>query len=274
MQKKDPKYILAWYLDEQNCWQSIYFKELTDENKRAIARTKELYNEKEGNIYLGVRSHESTPHFFKKKDIRNLIAKGFDKSEHHKFIINKLIEDYLCKDEFKKIKFGFYERPWEKEKKDKGFDTIIKVEDYIWSKEQGFGLVYGKYIIFDMLGRSDCAIGLLDKKPYIAIEVIDTHFHNYETFKSLVELTKNLPFIVMYYFTGAYPRLNQPIFSERKNSASKIRVYCYLFDGSFWIQKTRIEDEEGILISPENENEYYELISHRLVELNLINTKT
>lgn len=266
----DVKYPYAFYVDENKQWQKVSYIKLSDENERAFLRTRELYNNEKKQIYLGIRNRESKPHFYRKKDVRVLIEKGVDYSQKHKEIINFLLNNYLKKYESNKIKFGFYDKPWGKSKKEKGFDTIINVNDYCWEKEQGFGLIYGKYVVFDILGRSKINISLLDSNPYIAIEVIDTHFHSLETFRALLELSKNLPFIIVYYFINQYPKLNQPMISNSIKSPLKMRIYAYLYDGSFWIQKCRIEEDENVIISPDNINEYYELVKHRLIDNHLL----
>lgn len=269
MQKK-AKYELAWYFDNESMsWQYFNFKELKNESNRAKARSKILFDEKDGKILLGVRNHEITPHFFRKKNIREKIKKWDSISEKHREIIEILLNKYLNSN--LKIKFGYYEKPWDKD--DKGFDEIIKVTDFLWKSEVGFGLTYGKYIIFDILGRSKSDVALLDSVPYIAIEVIDTHFHNFETFDTLLELTKNLPFIVNYYFVSVYPTLNQPLHAERSNGYTTIRIHMYLFDGSFWIRNMRIEDEEEFNLDIKDKKQYYEYVSHRIYDLGLIKNK-
>ena len=68
-------------------------------------------------------------------------------------------------------------------------------------------MIYGKYIIFDILGRYN-ELTFTNKYPFIAIEIVDTHFHSQESFKVLLELSKNLPIIILYYFVSKEPYLN------------------------------------------------------------------
>lgn len=266
-----PKYKTAYYLNnENNTWEPVSYKELTNENTRAKLRDKDLRDKVNGSISLGIRNHPDTPHFFQKRLIRQNIEKGIIESEQHGKIVNYL-HNY-CNNKFLKHHFGYYERPWDK--KDKGFDTIRKINDYSWKQEAGFGLAYGKYIIFDLLGRSQSEIALTDQLPYIAIEVVDTHFHSKEAFTALLKLSKNLPFIILYYYINKFPYLNKQIDPKRSNGYTKIRIHSYISDGSFWIRNERIEEENGVEVSPDNPSEYYNLIKERLTRDGFIRTTT
>ncbi len=255
-----PKYELAFYLSEFNHWEKVSFKELESEEKRAELREMDLREKINGIYQLGIRNHPQTPHFFQKRPIRNNIEKGVVESEEHEKQ-KKMVCAFLNK--YPKQAFGYYERPWNSA--DKGYESLIKVKDYLWDKEVRFGLVYGKYIQFDILGHSKNDLSLTDKLPYIAIKIIDTYFHSKETFKALLELTKNIPVIVLYIFVPKIPILNCVKIPKQSNSFSQNRIKYYLADGSFWIQNNRIEDEDHLDdISPNKPEIYYNLIRERL----------
>lgn len=254
-----PKYETAYFLNEENIWEPTSYLELKDENVRAKLRDKDLREKINGEILLGIRNHPDTPHFFRKRLIRQNIEKGVSESDKHNYIVS-FLENYLDQ-KFSKHHFGYYERPWSE---DKGFGEIIKTKDFKWSREVGFGLAYGKYIVFDILGRSTEKIALLDSSPYVAVEVVDTHFHSKEAFIALLELSKNIPFIILYYYVNKFPLLNQQKDPSRSNGYSKIRIHSYISDGSFWIRDKRIEEDDEVTISPNDPSEYYNLIKERL----------
>lgn len=251
-----PKFNEAYYKDENNNWEVILYRELTNPNNRAIYREKQLFNEINGNKILGIRNHPSTPHFYQKLFLRMNIESGISETVEHN-MNQEMIMNFLNK--YKKNSFGFYESPWEKEKSDKGFDNIIKLKEYSWGKEVKFGLIHGKYIVFDILGRSD-SFNLLDTTPFVAIEVVDTHFHSKETFKVLLALSRNLPILILYYFVSQAPYLNQVSKPLRSNSFTKNRIYHYISDGSFWITNDRLEDTVECDIGPIMIDEYYNYI--------------
>ena len=258
-----PKFNEAFYKDENNNWETISYQELTNPNNRATYREKQLVNEIKGNKILGIRNHPQTPHFYQKLSLRSNIEGGIHETKEHTDIQN-MITNFLNK--YEKNSFGFYESPWEEEKQDKGFDYIIKIKEYKWEKEIRFGLIHGKYIIFDILGRSN-TFNLLDTTPFIAIEIVDTHFHSRETFKILLELSRNIPIIIFYYFVSQAPYLNQVSKPLRSNSFTKNRIYHYISDGSFWITNDRIEDTDECDIEPIMIDEYYNYV------VDMVNTK-
>lgn len=260
-----PKFDNACYFENEQ-WNTVSYKELTDANKRAVLREKELFDSQNSNKILGIRNHQKTPHFYQKQTLRGNIETGIKETEEHTKQIN-IIKSFLTKNE--KNAFGFYESPWEKDYKNKGFDFIIKTKEYKWDKEVKFGLIYGKYIVFDILGRSN-ALSLTENNPYIAIEVVDTHFHSKETFKVLLELSKNMPFIVLYFFVQQIPYINSTKKPERTNSFTHNRIRYYISDGSFWDCNDRIEDDGTCTIQPTTPDEYYNYIIDKLNADNLI----
>lgn len=100
-----------------------------------------------------------------------------------------MVRAFLSK--YEKHDMGYYERPWNK---DKGFESLLKLKyEYQWGTEVQFGLVYGKFVRFDIFGRSKDEIQLTDRCPLVAIEIVDTHFHSREAFKVLLETSRNIP---------------------------------------------------------------------------------
>lgn len=260
-----PKFEEAYYLENNN-WEVVYFKQLKDPNNRAILREKDLRNQVNGNLILGIRNHPQTPHFYQKLSLRTNIECGVRESDEHNQQ-RDAIQIFLSR--HPKNSFGFYESPWEKKDENKGFDFIIKTNNYEWEKEVRFGLIYGKYIIFDILGRSR-ALTFTDNYPFIAIEVVDTHFHSKETFKVLLTLSKNMPIKIIYYFVNQIPYKNSLKKPQRADSYSNNRIVHYISDGSFWNLSYRIEDTKECNIEPSQLDEYYNYILDNLRENNFI----
>ncbi len=252
-----PKYETAFYLNNDGQWEEVSFGELRSEERRAELRERDLRNESDGQIELGIRNHEQTPHFFAKKRLRTDLDPGAKESFEHEDR-KRMLNNFLSK--YEKHKFGYYEKPWDR--KDNGFDTLVKIKDYSWDVEVSFGLVYGKFIRFDLLGRSKNELGLTDKHPYIAVEVVDTHFHSQEAFCALLESSKNIPIIIVYYFSPVAPHLNCVYKPKSEKFYSKIRLQYYIADGSFWNRNDRIEDSYDI--TPDQPEVYYNLIREKL----------
>lgn len=252
-----PKYEIAWYLNEHNQWEEVSYHELSREERRAELRERDLREERQGEVELGIRNHPKTPHFFEKRRIRTDIDPGAKESEAHEEQ-KRMVRSFLSK--YEKHNFGYYERPWGKT--DKGFDTLLKLKEYEWGTEVQFGLVYGKYVRFDILGRSSKELQLTDKTPLVAVEVVDTHFHSQQAFSVLLQTSKNIPLIVCYYFIPTTPRYNCVNKPQKANSYSKVRLQCYIADGSFWFRNDRTE--ELFDVTPTNPDIYYNLIREKL----------
>lgn len=254
-----PKYEEASYLNDQNEWELVSYLELASEERRADLRERDLREKPQGFFQLGIRNHPQTPHFFEKKPIRTDLQPGIKESEEHNKQ-QKMICAFLNK--YEKHSLGYYERPWDKQ--DKGYESLIKIKNYTWDKEVRFGLIYGKYVVFDIFGRDEESLALTDKSPFIAIEVVDTHFHSQKAFKVLLETSKNLPLIVGYMFLPVTPQFNSVKKPLRSNSFSSVRFHCYISDGSFWYRNERLEDLYEV--SPEAPEVYYNLIKEKLYE--------
>lgn len=252
-----PKYETASYLNDNNQWENVSYHELCREERRAELREKDLRGESHREIELGIRNHPKTPHFFEKRRIRTNIDPGVKETETHEKH-KKIV--YLFLSKHKKHNFGYYERPWDKA--DKGFDTFLKLMEYQWGTEVQFGLIYGKYVRFDIFGRSSKELQLTDKTPLVAIEIVDTHFHSQHAFSVILQTSKNIPIIVCYYFTPVTPRYNCVNNPEKATSYSKIRFQCYIADGSFWFRNDRTEDLFDV--TPTQPDIYYNLIREKL----------
>lgn len=253
-----PKYNVAWYVNGHKQWEEVSFRELARNERRAELRERELRDKRDGIIKLGIRNHPKTPHFFERRRIRTDLEPCAKESEAHEEK-KQMVCAFLSK--YDKHDIGYYERPWEKE--DKGFESLVRLkEKYQWGTEVQFGLVYGKFVRFDIFGRLQDEIQLTDKCPFVAIEVVDTHFHSQEAFKVLLETSKNIPLVVAYYFIPVAPRINCVHKPERANGYSRLRLQCYIADGSFWFRNERVEEDGKV--TPANPDVYYNFIRERL----------
>lgn len=253
-----PKYKVAWYLNHHKQWEEVSYRELVRDERRAELRECDLRNERDGIVEFGIRNHPTTPHFYEKRRIRTDLEPGAKESEAHDEK-KRMIRAFLSK--YEKHDIGCYERPWDKV--DKGFESLVKLKDkYQWGVEIQFGLVYGKFVRFDIFGRLKDEIQLTDNYPFVAIEVVDTHFHSQDAFKVLLATSKNIPLIVAYYFIPVAPRLNGVKKPDRSNGYSRVRLQCYIADGSFWFRNERVEEASGV--TPETPDVYYNFIREKL----------
>ncbi|MBV6811964.1 hypothetical protein KWH19_19870 [Xanthomonas campestris pv. pennamericanum] len=252
-----PKSNVAWYLNDHKQWEEVSYRELVRDKRRAELRERDLRDERAGAIQLGIRNHPKTPHFYERRRIRSDLEVGVKESEAHEET-KKMVRAFVSK--YEKHDIGYYERPWDK---DKGFESLLRLkEKYQWGTEIQFGLVYGKFVRFDIFGRLKEEILLTDKYPFIAIEVVDTHFHSQEAFKVLLETSKSIPLVIAYYFIPVAPRYNCVHKPERSNGYSRIRLQCYIADGSLWFRNERVEENSSI--TPAFPDVYYNFIREKL----------
>ena len=251
-----PRHYKAYYRDEHGQWEEVSFLELQRDARRAELRERDLRDEANGMVQLGIRNHQETPHFYAKRRLRSDLEPGVRESKEHDDERRKLCM-FLSKHE--KCSIGYYERPWDVE--NRGFDALVRLKDFAWGAEVQFGLVYGKFVRFDIFGRSKQELKITDKTPLVAIEVVDTHFHSREAFKVLLEASKNLPLIVAYYFVSRVPHLNC-MHGPSGNRHPRLRIQCYIADGSFWYRDERVE--EGNEVTPAVPDVYYNFIREKL----------
>ncbi|EGQ7845367.1 hypothetical protein QNE88_004782 [Vibrio alginolyticus] len=260
-----PKYNVAYYKNENDNWEPVSQKELFDDIRRAELRNRDLRDKPQGLLGLGIRNHPQTPHFYQKKTIRVNIDCGVNESDEHERQKNMLC-NFLNK--YPKHNFGYFESPWNDS--DKGFESFLKTRDYEWDTEVRFGLVYGKFVVFDVYGRSKVNIALTDTNPFVAIEVVDTHFHSRDAFKALLKASKDLPLIVGYMFISQTPKLNCVKKTKNASWFCKNRIHCYISDGSFWIRNERIEDIHQL--SLDDLDTYYNFIREKLYNEEFVRT--
>ncbi|MCM5538651.1 hypothetical protein NXZ69_21815, partial [Xanthomonas hortorum pv. pelargonii] len=75
-----PKYETAWYLNDQKHWEEVSFRELARDERRAGLRERDLRDERDGIVELGIRNHPKTPHFFELRRIRTDLEPGVKES--------------------------------------------------------------------------------------------------------------------------------------------------------------------------------------------------
>ncbi len=151
-------------------------------------------------------------------------------------------------------------------------ETIFSFKDYYFSKEVKQSINESKYFIADIYGISK-SLNKSEKEPHIAIEVIDSHFPNFETFNYLRKLTKDSCLIILFYYLGFEPKINQMLNSKGDGNNGKLRISHYMQDGSFWISDERIEEKDYSYIKSyqtdidfTNKEEYYKAIKELVLD--------
>lgn len=250
-----PKYETAWYEPAPNQWVEVKYTELASAKRRAELRERDLRERRDGLKKLGIRNHPQTPHFYEVGTVRQPIEGGIAESIEHNNAKKRICEMLNAHPAI----FGYYENP-----RERVIVRLTSTTGYEWATERRFGLTQGKYIIFDILGRHKTEIALTDVTPFVAIEVVDTHFHSQDAFCALLELTRDLPVVICYLFLSQKPYLNQWKAPQQGETVATIRLQCYIADGSFWFRNERIEDTASV--SQDDPKVYYNYIADKLNE--------
>ncbi|MCU4379629.1 hypothetical protein [Acinetobacter haemolyticus] len=250
-----PLHESACYQDN-NEWKIVYYHELTDVGLRNFLRTQDLYDSEEKNIVLGIRNREDLPHFYQKRGVRRSLNGPRDSSTYHDQQRNDLLS---VLEEYDNVLVGFYEFTPTKTA-DKSFEPITILKKYNWNKEVTFSVAEKGYVRFDLLGQAK-NLCLTDKQPYFALEVVETHFSSLEAFSALIKLSRQLPFVIGYFFINKKNYFNQLSENTRRKSTSNLRLTCYISDGDFWILDERFYDKRE---QPENIEVYYNEVKERV----------
>lgn len=252
------------YCYENGEFKKIYAHELVEDEKRAIYKEKILVD-KSKKINLGIRNHSVTPHFYRKSALRGDINTGLpkDTSRHNdtrdEFIY--FLNNDANSTSSTKMRIGIYEYSFIE--KANIFSALNVLDNYEWKPEVKFSISEDNFIRFDILGRSRTEFGWTEKNPFVAIEIVDSHFHSKEAFTELLRLTKNFPIIIGYMFCEVLPRLNTKKNGGRSNSPKHIRFKHYLMDGKFWDQDKPIDDELE-LIDESQKKEYFNYVYDKI----------
>jgi hypothetical protein len=250
-----PLHEKAVYEDENKNWVTVTYQELISSTAqfRAKLRDSTLYDSTQCRKELGIRDRKGNLHYYQKKNFRiSLDGKSKDSSAHDGQV--KALTSFLNNNE--KIVIGHYVF----DSGEKIFQPIIHLKNFSWQKEVTFSISESGYMRCDILGRSN-DFCWSEKSPYVALEVVDTHFSSKETFIALMELSKNLPVIIGYYFLKESGKFNNMGNSSRSNGYSKLRLSCYILDGGFWILDDRLNDH---LDNPDDWNVLYEYVYEKI----------
>ncbi len=249
-----PLHEQAVFQNDEKEWEIITPNDLLDAEKLALFRTKSLYDSSNRNYELFIRNREDAPHFYRKGVIRHNLDKHTESEAHDKQVSNLI--SFLNNNKKVKLKTYFFKNFGDKE-----LHTITTMSNFEWDKEVTFAVSEKGYVRFDILGRP-ISLNCTNQNPFVAIEVVDTHFSSKASFNALLELSKKLPFIIGYFFVKNTPRCNCPN-NSKGNSMASMRVSCYIHDGDFWIRDDRISDtvSEEIRQNPDAYYNYvYELV--------------
>lgn len=215
------KYPWAVYRDEKGELHKISREELNDPNVLARARSVRLYDETE-EYRLYPRARQDSPHFYCRAENPRRLVSNHDPDPRHNvrrdFLLRKLTA-------LAELKVGYREffasDDWE-------FVEIAEVEDYVWQREVTRIVPRGLRIRHDLFGASPI-LAMSERRPWIAIEVIASHYLEEETFQSLLNLSAHLPLLI------GFDLVELPNYFVQLDEAKRtLRLVYYIHDGRVW----------------------------------------
>ena len=232
------KYEFAVYRDKKDEKVRLYPKELSGLNisQKINIRELELYDEfEEYRIYP--RFNEKSPHFFCKSSVRDCDKNRKDKSQKH----DKRVDDLVKKlNRLDHINIGYY--TFDDENK-KFFETLVSLKDYTWGSEISRIIDSTYRVQHDVFG-ANLSLSMSTRKPFIAIEVVKTHFPEKRTFEGLLKLTKDIPLLIILDFT-----IKSNYYCQVIEDENRLRISHYIYNGAVWNgdKETKIHSQEFAL---------------------------
>lgn len=224
------KYERACYRDNNGALHWIEPNELNDPITLATARSVRLYDEDE-EYRLFPRNREGGPHFFcRSANPRRLISSKEKDGRHdrRRDILKERLENITG------LKVG-YRHYYGSGKDDFDFVEVAEIEDYKWGTEVTRIVPFNLRIRHDIFGASP-VLGMSERRPWIAIEVISTHYMDEETFEAVLDLSKHLPMLV------GFDLVDIPnYFTSLDEKTGTLRFIYYMYDGAVWRNDMRTE---------------------------------
>jgi hypothetical protein len=237
---------VAIYYDEDGARQTIRAKQLMDPAEFAAAKLKDLYDESE--LFQLFPRNSATPHFFEtgtKSGTQDLF-RGETDPAHNKRV------DELAKN---LVELSIFSLALKGSSKDgEKIEILYKIPKYNWGAEVHRIMSADAIVRHDLFGKSQ-ELGMSIRRPWIAIEVIYTHYPEEQAFEAMLAVSKSMPFIVIFDLV------------EKKNTFLKIDFslqQLQIRPWTYWIKNGKVwkgNIETGINTSAHLETEINRMLA-------------
>lgn len=237
----DVRHKFAVYFDSNGVRRTIQAKDLSNPNILADAKLKELYDGSEQFRIAPRVGQDITAHFYEltsNPDARRPFL-GEDDETHNKRV-EQLRDDLVNLSDFSLVLK-------ETEKAGGAIKEIFKFPKYRWASEVHRILKSNAIVRHDIFGQSE-ELNMSIRRPWIAIEVIHTHYPEEETFTALKEASEHIPLIVLFDFTV---KPNSFLRVSPSNNVIQIRPWTYYIrQGKIWkgMEETKINSSARLKI--------------------------
>lgn len=225
------KHPVAIYYDLNGIKSWLLPHELQNVEKRAFARSIELWDEDE-EYRLYPRYRVNSPHFYSLSNKLRRLHVSAETDPAHNRRVDEILE---ILDSGVNYRIGFNTWDSDGEKNEEQFVAFTETLGYTWGKEVTRALSEDTRCRHDLFGARK-ALQLMSRYPWVAIEVVKHHYPDDATFEALLSLSKALPLVVLFDFVDV-----KNYFFHVKKGERVIRVVYYIYDGSVWKGERRWE---------------------------------
>ncbi|MCU1795022.1 hypothetical protein [Pectobacterium polaris] len=212
------------YFNEGTEIKEILAADLDKESVYLSAKSKILFD-KTGYTLLRPRYCENKAHHFyspNPSDGRTVLY--CEKNELHNNRINFLLKKITSGQKFTIGNSIF------KDKKIVGFSPLAVIDNYQWDTEIHRICNNKLTIRHDLFGQAK-SLAMSIHRPWVAIEVINTHFPDEAAFSAMIELSKQVPFLVMFDFITEKA---ESYFINIDVGKGRITPVFYIYEGHVW----------------------------------------
>jgi hypothetical protein len=243
------KHVEASYY-ENGVKHSILARDLGKPDVLDLARSKALVDPGD-ELTLFVRGGK-TPHFYTTSKARALTEKPEVSAAHNKRIAKLLKKLVDLTSSGTVIEVGttmMRSDVWQATKRvEQDWHTIGELQGYTWKDEVTRALSDGQKCRHDLFGANLALLNFTDRNPWVAIEVIDTHYPSDKSFDGFLEISARLPLVVLFDLVAAedyFLEIDEievlntppPEFKEPSDvlwTVTGIRSIFYIHQGKVW----------------------------------------
>lgn len=224
------KFDVAYYVDANCKVQKIKAKDLEKTAVFEFALTQVLHDGT-GQYRLWPREHSSEtgkPHFQSREAAKgNRKTFKFEDDDEHNKRIEKVLKKLQARPDWtiSVKKYGATEP-----------EITFDILNYAWGDEVHRIVSPEAFVRHDIFGQAP-EIRMSILRPWLAIEVVNTHFPEEEAFSAFLELSGRFPFVVIFELTQ-----KDNYFSRINASSGTIEPIFWIYDGSVWKNANRRDD--------------------------------
>ena len=217
---------VAVYFDEFEIRHEILAKDLKDEEKFAAADKRVLYDASEQVLVKPRRGSVKRVLHFCLEAVPKRRVFSFENDDAHNRRVNRLLSQLQSLESWS-LELKITHNP----NGDDTCRTIAKYPAYTWDKEIHRIIDDSTIVRHDIFGQAK-TVAMSTRRPWFAIEVVNTHFPEEAAFKAMIELSKQQPFIAIFDLTARHDMF--VLVNQARGWLEISKWTFYIKDGAVW----------------------------------------